>query len=265
MFIGPGNGPCRTKEERTLAGTTQRADIRAPLAAEMVGAAIQETETRRARGHQPERSCIVTREAGSPDDLLRFVAGPDGTIVPDLRRRLPGRGAWVTATRARVDEAARRRLFARALKANVSIEPDLGARVDALLAADALSALSMARKAGALVTGHAKVDGTVRNNEALALVHASDAADDGVRKLAQAVRAVGHQGGAPVPAWRPFSTDETAEALGLPHPVHLALLATGKGAGAARAALERIERLVRYREPPGQPSGTDPPPREAAP
>ena len=192
---------------------------------------------------------------------MRFVAGPDGALVPDLRSRLPGRGAWVTATRARVEEASRRRLFARALKTNVSVDPDLSGRVDALLAADALSALSMARKAGALVSGHAKVDGAVRNNEALALVHASDAADDGIRKLAQAMHAVGHMGGEPVPAWRPFSTDEMAEALGLPHPVHLALLATGRGAGAAKAALERIERLVRYREPPG----SDPPDENGVP
>ena len=42
----------------------------------------------------PERSCVVTRTVKAPDDLIRFVAGPDGMLVPDLRRKLPGRGVW---------------------------------------------------------------------------------------------------------------------------------------------------------------------------
>ncbi len=40
-----------------------------------------------------DRTCIVTRESGSADDLIRFVAGPDGSVVPDLKRTLPGGGA----------------------------------------------------------------------------------------------------------------------------------------------------------------------------
>ena len=34
------------------------------------------------------RMCIVTRESGSPDELIRFVAAPDGTVVADLKRHL---------------------------------------------------------------------------------------------------------------------------------------------------------------------------------
>lgn len=39
------------------------------------------------------RTCVVTREAASPESLLRFVEAPDGTVMPDLKRSLPGRGS----------------------------------------------------------------------------------------------------------------------------------------------------------------------------
>ena len=66
-----------------------------------------------------DRMCIVTREKGEADDhLIRFVAGPDGSVVPDLKRQLPGRGCWVKAERAIVDKAVARKLFARALRAD---------------------------------------------------------------------------------------------------------------------------------------------------
>ena len=76
-----------------------------------------------------DRTCIVTRESGSADDLIRFVAGPDGSVVPDLKRTLPGRGCWVKAERRLVDEAVKRKLFARALKEGVTPQADLGALV----------------------------------------------------------------------------------------------------------------------------------------
>lgn len=186
--------------------------------------------------------------------MIRFVAGPDGAVVPDLRGRLPGRGAWVTATREHVERAAARNLFARKLKRPVKAD-GLSDRVDALLADAALAALSMARKAGALVSGATKVEGAVRANEALAVVHADDAAPDGVRKIEQAVRAVGHMGGEPVARFRPFTIAELSAALGLENPVHLALTVAGRGTGAAEAAVAKLEALRRFRgdhDPPGR-------------
>ena len=32
-----------------------------------------------------ERTCIVNRRSGSPDGLVRFVVGPDGDVVPDVK------------------------------------------------------------------------------------------------------------------------------------------------------------------------------------
>ena len=85
-----------------------------------------------------ERTCIVTRKSGAPDDLIRFVAGPDSALVPDLKRNLPGRGCWVTADRLHVERAAAKKLFARALKAEIQVPADIGDMVDRLLARAAL-------------------------------------------------------------------------------------------------------------------------------
>ena len=78
--------------------------------------------------HEPERTCIVSRTVRPPAELIRFVLGPENQVVPDLRHKLPGRGVWVTARRAVVEEAVRRRLFARAFKAEVAAPPTRSAR-----------------------------------------------------------------------------------------------------------------------------------------
>src|SRR5690606_19110982 len=138
--------------------------------------------------------------AGDADNLLRFVAGPDGTIVPDLKRKLPGRGCWVTAGRTYVDEAARRKLFARALKREVTQPSDLGAMVDDLMARSALGAIGLARKAGQVALGAAKVEAKVRSGEAAGVLHAAEAADDGIRKIANARHATVMAGGPDIAA-----------------------------------------------------------------
>src|SRR5690606_20248726 len=127
-----------------------------------------------------ERTCIVTRRTGEPDGLLRFVAGPDLSVVPDLKRKLPGRGCWVTAERGYVDQAARKNLFARAFKAKVSPPDDLGGMVDRLLAQAVLGALGLARKAGQVALGAAKVESAVRSGKAALVLHAAEASPDGV-------------------------------------------------------------------------------------
>ena len=119
----------------------------------------QAEETSRDPDKGPERTCIVTRVKGPPDAFLRFVVSPDGAVVPDLRRSLPGRGAWVTAEKAVVAEAVKRRSFARAFKMQVEVIPTLADMVDALLEKDALQALAMANKAGLVVAGAGKVEG----------------------------------------------------------------------------------------------------------
>src|SRR5690606_33788193 len=113
-----------------------------------------------------DRTCSVTRESGSAEDRIRIVAGPDGSAVADRKRNLPGRGCWVKAERRFVDEAVKRRLFARALKEGVTAQDDLGALVDRLLTKSALGSLALARKAGAVVSGSTKVDQAIRTGAA---------------------------------------------------------------------------------------------------
>ena len=190
-----------------------------------------------------ERTCIVTRRAGEPDGLLRFVVGPDMTVVPDIRRKLPGRGCWVTADRAHVEEAVRKNLFSRAFKAKVATPPDLGGLIDRLLAQTALGSLGLARKAGQVVLGAAKVDGTVRSAKAMLVLHAAEASPDGVRKIDQARRAVVHLDGPSIPAYKLFSEAELGLALGGTNVIHAAVLAGDTG----KAVLKRVVALDRYR------------------
>lgn len=190
-----------------------------------------------------DRTCIVTRQNAETDDLIRFVVGPDSSVVPDIKRTLPGRGCWVTADRLHIDKAAAKGHFSRAFKKQVTVSPELGAMVDALLARSVLGALGLARKAGAIALGAAKVDGAVRSGKALLVIHAVEASEDGVRKISQARRATVHLGGPAIPAYKLFSEAELSLALGGTNVIHAAVLAEDAG----KAVLKRMVALDRYR------------------
>src|SRR5690606_31780346 len=104
----------------------------------------------------PERMCIVTREVRSPDELIRFVAGPDGKVYPDLKRKLPGRGCWVTAERALVEKAIAKKAFARALKTEAKAGDELLVLIDQLMDQQLTGMMNMARKAGQFISGAMK-------------------------------------------------------------------------------------------------------------
>ena len=190
-----------------------------------------------------ERTCIVTRTVCPPEKLIRFVAGPDGVVVPDIKNKLPGRGVWVTATREMVDQAAKNKLFARGLKTQAKADDDLGQMVDDLLTQAALGALGFAKKAGETLTGAGKVDEAVRSGKTIAILHASDGAEDGLRKLSQAAHAVGAIRKRKVSVWRIFSSDEMNMALGATNVIHAALM---KG-GASENCLLRVAQLNEFR------------------
>ena len=188
------------------------------------------------------RSCVLTRARRPKDELIRFVLGPDGAVVPDLKEKLPGRGVWVTAAYDTVAKAAKRNVFARALKTEAKVPEDLAGQVDRLLAGAALSALGLANKAGEAVFGHAKVEEALAKGRVLALVHAKEAAEDGCRKLYG--KAKGLREGSPIPAIRAFGTDELSLASGRTNVIHAALIQ----GGAALALLAAASRLERYRK-----------------
>lgn len=195
------------------------------------------------RNEPLERSCALTRAVRSVDDLIRFVAGPDGIIVPDLRRRLPGRGVWITASRQSVAEAQKKKVFSRALKdGSVRVEGDLADQVDTLIERSALNALSLARKAGEIVSGFSKVEAAVRGQDVIGLVQARDGGDDGARKLAAIARArFADTGGCRIIGC--FTSAQLDLALGRSNVIHAALLAGRAGEN----ALVRVEELERFR------------------
>jgi uncharacterized protein len=196
---------------------------------------------RRAPGS--ERLCIVTREVRPVADLMRFVVGPDQEVVPDLKRRLPGRGVWVTATRAAVAQAVKRRAFGRGFKAEVRVAPDLADAVERLLAQSVLDALSIAHKAGRAVVGFAQVERALAKEPVVALLHAAEAGHEGVRKLAGAARSrLGEKAG-DLPVVDRFTGAQLDLAFGRPNVVHAALLA----GSASDGFLARYRNLERFR------------------
>jgi predicted RNA-binding protein YlxR (DUF448 family) len=190
-----------------------------------------------------ERFCALTRTARPVDDLIRFVAGPDGEVVPDIKRKLPGRGIWVTATRAAVEEAVKRRIFARGFRKEVRARDDLGALTERLLERAALDALAIVGKAGQAAAGFGKVEDAIGNGDAIALIHASDAADDGKRKLAAAVRRRGDEG-EKIPSIDAFSSQQLDLALGRLNVIHAALL----DGPVSATFLARTQRFLRFRD-----------------
>src|SRR5882672_8881692 len=131
----------------------------------------------------PLRTCIATGETGAPERMIRFVVGPEGDVVPDLARRLPGRGLWVKAERSAVERAVAKNLFARAARASVKPAADLAERVEWLLLERTLADLGRARRAGRAISGFVKVEQMVGRKRAGLLVVADEADGDGLGKL----------------------------------------------------------------------------------
>jgi predicted RNA-binding protein YlxR (DUF448 family) len=193
------------------------------------------------RNEPAERTCVVTRVAKPVDSLLRFVVAPDGGVVPDLRRRLPGRGVWVTAERSAVDAAEKKHLLEKAFEGKAIVAPGLGGRVDELLLTAATGALSLARKAGSLIAGFGKVEAALASDPVVALVHAAEAGEDGVSKLDAAARR--RFGEHKLPVIRCFGGGELDLAFGRSNVIHAALLA----GPASDNVLARVGDLVRFR------------------
>lgn len=202
------------------------------------------------RKNEPlERTCALTREVKPVSQLLRFVEAPDGTVVPDIKGVLPGRGVWITATADAVEEAQKKRVFARGLKSGARAEPGLAGRVDALLEKAALGALSLTRKAGEVVTGFSKVEAALKRDPVAGLIEARDGAEDGKRKLAAVAAAkFGSTDGCPVV--RLFTSAQLDLALGRSNVIHAALL-EGR---TSESFLTRARRLEKFRGGPDGPA-----------
>lgn len=132
-----------------------------------------------------ERRCIVTRESGPREGLIRFVVSPEGEAVPDLAERLPGRGLWLTARGDIVRRACRENSFSRAARRSVKIPADLPERLAGLLDRRCLEHVGLARRSGQAVAGFEKVRAAVAGGRVALLLEASDGASDGREKIAR--------------------------------------------------------------------------------
>ena len=191
------------------------------------------------------RMCAVSREVRPIDELIRFVVSPQGDIVPDLKRKLPGRGMWISASRQAVAEAVRRHHFKKAFKRDLRVPPTLPADTETLLVRSVTEALAIAAKAGQVVAGFGKVETALREGKVAVLIHAGDGAEDGIRKLDAMARQNDENRGAElqIPIVTALKSAELDLALTRSNVIHAALLA----GPASRTFLSRSQMLVRYR------------------
>lgn len=191
------------------------------------------------------RHCALTHELKPVDDLIRFVVGPGSHVVPDVKRKLPGRGLWITGSREAVEEAVKRNVFARGFKQDLRVSADLAGTADQMLERAALDALAIAGKAGLVIAGSGKVEAALGREDIAALIHAADAAAHGTRKLNAGLRREMPEKPREIAVVDLFSGGQLDLALSRPNVVHAALL-TGPGAS---TFLARVARLTRFRNP----------------
>ncbi|WP_309752847.1 DUF448 domain-containing protein [Novosphingobium sp.] len=205
----------------------------------------------------PERKCILTGDHGSRDDLLRLAISPEGLVMPDALARAPGRGAWIGTSRADLEIAlAKGKLkgaLARAFKgAALTIPDDLPARAEVALRKAFTERLGLEMKSGRLLVGSDRIAENARGGMVKWLAHASDASQDGSRKLDQAWRVGEDEEGSGRRGFTlPLDRAALSVALGRDNVVHLALT--------DRAAASRLDvplrRLLRFL---GQGEASDP-------
>lgn len=163
---------------------------------------------------EPERSCIVTHDTLNKGELIRFVIGPNNTVVPDITGKLPGRGMYLKASRLLLAEAIAKKAFTRAAKGQVTVPEGLAQTIEAQLLRRVAEALSLARKSGQVIVGFEKVEDAAKTGKVEALIHAADAGDDGLKKL-------GFYRG---PVFNQLPRELLSEVLGRENAVHAALI-----------------------------------------
>ena len=199
---------------------------------------------------QPNRQCALTREVKPVADLLRFVVSPDGELVPDTDAKAEGRGVWISLGEKQVAEAVRKKAFERSLKQQLTVPEDLAGLARRRLTERFVASLQMARKAGKLVTGAYQVREAIEKGDAVALITATDAAEDGRAKMLSSVRGrrkAAEEAGLPAPAVPHLELLDSSQlglAFGLESVIHAALV----NGAASQSALERANRLARYLE-----------------
>ena len=172
---------------------------------------------REIRSQDNERRCLVTGEVLPKANLLRFVVGPDETIVPDLAEDLPGRGLWVSLDRTTLEAAASGNVFSKAARQSVIVPPGLIDQIEFLLRKRCLDFLGLARRSGIAVLGQPQVETAINAKALKLLVIADDASANGVVDVTQ-MRQFGD-----MPVIRSFNRMELGTALGYDQMVYIGL------------------------------------------
>lgn len=201
------------------------------------------------RGDTPERRCILTGRNGARDHFVRLAIGPSGEVLPDALARAPGRGAWISVTRAELDDAVAtgklKGALARAFKgAPMAIPDNLGELAENALRRAVHDRLGLEMRSGRLILGSDRIANEARTGAVAALYHASDASDDGARKLDQAWRVGMDAEGSGMTGQRlPLDRMALSVALGRENVVHLAL-ADRASADRVSVPLQRLQNFV---------------------
>jgi ribosomal protein L7Ae-like RNA K-turn-binding protein len=127
----------------------------------------------------------VTRARLPKEQMIRFVVGPDRTLVPDLAARLPGRGIWLSASGDVIEPQRGKgdgyrqlaRAFARAACGPVLVPPDLPVVLEAALIRRIGELLGLTRRAGQAIAGFEKAREWVRAGRARLVLQASDGSE----------------------------------------------------------------------------------------
>jgi len=176
-----------------------------------------------------ERRCILTGDRAAPEHLVRLALSPDGAVMPDVRAKAPGRGAWIGVSRAELSQALvkgkLKGALARAFKTGeMSIPAELPTMIAEALERQAMERLGLEAKASNLLTGSEKIEVAARRGQVQLLLHAADAAADGNRKLDQAWRVGSDAEGEDLAGLTlPARRDSLSKALGRENVVHIAI------------------------------------------
>ena len=187
--------------------------------------------------------CAVTRQVKPVDELIRFVQNPAGEVVPDPKGELPGRGVWVTAIRSTIEKAINNQVFDRGFKSNVTVSNNLLDQIDKLLEKFAISYLGLTRKAGQVVSGFTKVILAIRQDTVCGIIHASDASEEGLKKIFSALFSQSGKN-SNIPVIRLFTSNQLATIFGDKNVVNIALL-NGR---MSNAFIVRVQKLAQFRE-----------------
>lgn len=193
-----------------------------------------------------ERKCILNGDRADPETLIRLAFGPEGQVLPDIRAKAPGRGAWIGVSRAELEAALAkgklRGALARSFKeGDLQIPGNLPALIEDGLRKALLDRLGLEARASMLLTGSEKIDVACRKGQVQLLLHAADAAADGNRKLDQAYRVGQEAEGTDLAGITlPVDREALSMAMGRDNVVHIAVT-DSRAASRLRAAIGRLE------------------------